>query len=42
MSVQTIGGLNLYDPNEYIGGSEYYAYGFGTNPDNNNALYTIP
>ena len=38
MSVQTIGGLNLYDPNENIGGSEYSAYGFGTNPDNNNAV----
>jgi predicted chitinase len=38
MSVITIGNLNLYDPNENIGGSEYSAYGFGTNPNNNNAV----
>ena len=38
MSVQTIGGLNLYDPNENIGGNQYSAYGFGNNPDNNNAV----
>ena len=38
MSVQTIGDLNMYDPNKNIGGSEYTSYGFGTNPDNNNAV----
>jgi hypothetical protein len=38
MSVKTIGGLNLYDPNENIGGDQYSSYGFGTNPDSNNAV----
>lgn len=38
MSVKTIGGLNLYDPNENIGGNQFTSYGFGTNPDNNNAV----
>lgn len=38
MSVNTIDGLNMYDPNENIGGSEYTSYGFGTNPNSNNAV----
>lgn len=38
MSVRTIDGLNMYDPNENIGGSEYTSYGFGTNPNSNNAV----
>ena len=38
MSVNTIDGLNMYDPNENIGGSEYTSYGFGTKPDSNNAV----
>jgi|688.fasta_scaffold13849_7 hypothetical protein len=38
MSVIPIGGLNLYDPNENIGGDQFQSYGFGINPDNNNAV----
>jgi len=38
MSVITVGGLNLYDPNENIGDNQFQSYGFGVNPDNNNAV----
>jgi hypothetical protein len=38
MSVITVGGLNLYDPNENIGGNQFQSYGFEVNPDNNNAV----
>ena len=38
MNVKTVDGLNLYDPNENIGGNQYTSYGFGNNPDNNNAV----
>ena len=38
MSVRYIDKLALYDPNENIGGNQYSSYGFGTNPDSNNAV----
>jgi len=38
MSVKSIGEFVLYDPNENIGGNQYSSYGFGTNPDSNNAV----
>jgi hypothetical protein len=38
MSVKYIDKLALYDPNENIGGDQYSSYGFGNNPDSNNAV----
>lgn len=38
MGIITVEGLNMYDPNENIGGDQFQSYGFGVNPDNNNAV----
>lgn len=38
MSVSSIGNLNIYDPNQNIGGNVFQSFGFGGNPDSNDVV----